>query len=64
MVLWYAAELPETELQSFGKRLEAFGEAQADGFDIGIGENEVEEEVRNATPLSVMPKSSICVKSD
>src|SRR6266508_3417991 len=34
MLLGHTAELPEAGLQPFGQRLEAFGEAQVNSFDI------------------------------
>jgi len=35
----HAAELPETGFQALGQRLEALGEANLDGFDVGIGQH-------------------------
>jgi len=46
VVLGHAADLPETELQPLGKGLETFGKAEGDGLDVGIGQHEVKQQMR------------------
>ena len=44
--LGHAAELPEAGLQAFGERLEALREAELDRLDIGVGQHQVVDQVR------------------
>src|SRR5581483_6283976 len=46
MLLWDAAKLPEATLEPLGQRLEALGEAEVDRLDVRVGEDQVEDEVR------------------
>ena len=46
VLLRYAAELPQRGLDPFRQRLEALRQADMDGFHIGVGQHEMEDEVR------------------
>ena len=50
VVLGHAADLPEAELQPLGQRLEALGETEGDRLDVGVGQHEVEKEMREGCP--------------
>jgi hypothetical protein len=50
MLTGHPAKLPEATLEAFGQGFEALGEADLDRLDVGVGQHEVENQVREVDP--------------